>query len=72
MMGGGGYGERKTLADMILEKIELKEAEKRGEVVVDTDEGEMMDLPPKVVEVSFFGHPHNQVHTQSNGWPCVS
>jgi essential nuclear protein 1 len=40
--------ERRTLADIILEKIEEKEAEKRGEVVAE-DEG--ITLPPKVIEV---------------------
>lgn len=40
--------ERKTLADLILEKIEEKEAEKRGELAA-CDTG--FDLPPKVVEV---------------------
>lgn len=47
MMGGGGE-ERKTLADIIMEKIHEKEAEQRGELVED-DIG--VDLPPKVVEV---------------------
>lgn len=40
--------ERRTLADIILEKIEEKEAEKRGDVVAE-DEG--ITLPPKVIEV---------------------
>lgn len=46
MMGQGE--ERRTLADIIMEKIEEKEAEKRGEL-----EGYDMglDLPPKVIEV---------------------
>lgn len=40
--------ERRTLADMILEKIEEKEAEKRGEMA---EEEPVVELPPKVVEV---------------------
>lgn len=40
--------ERRTLADIILEKIEEKEAEKRGEIA---KEAPGIDLPPKVVEV---------------------
>jgi essential nuclear protein 1 len=48
MMGNSG-AERRTLADIILEKIEEKEAEKRGEII-DEEEGGI-DLPPKVVEV---------------------
>lgn len=40
--------ERRTLADIILEKIEEKEAERRGEVKEDPN---IIDLPPKVVEV---------------------
>jgi essential nuclear protein 1 len=47
MMGSGGQ-ERRTLADIILEKIEEKEAEKRGEL---QDEDYGVGLPPKVVEV---------------------
>ena len=50
MMNHGGTEERRTLADIIFEKIEEKEAEKRGEVMEDDEEG-MMALPPKVVEV---------------------
>mmetsp|Transcript_2890 Transcript_2890/g.4669 ORF Transcript_2890/g.4669 Transcript_2890/m.4669 type:complete len:440 (-) Transcript_2890:19-1338(-) len=47
MMGGG---ERKqTLADLIMAKIEEKEAEQRGEVLEEEDLG--AELPPKVVEV---------------------
>ena len=51
MNGGGGRQteERRTLADIIMEKIEEKEAEKRGEMTDDV-EGSMA-LPPKVVEV---------------------
>lgn len=41
--------ERRTLADMILEKIAEKEAEKRGELM--TNEEGPPPLPPKVVEV---------------------
>lgn len=40
--------ERRTLADIILEKIHEKEAEKRGELQHDSHQPE---LPPKVVEV---------------------
>ena len=40
--------ERRTLADIILEKIEEKEAERRGEILEETGG---IDLPPKVVEV---------------------
>ena len=40
--------ERRTLADIILERIEEKEAEKSGEGM---EEPGMMTLPPKVVEV---------------------
>jgi essential nuclear protein 1 len=48
-MMAGQQQERRTLADLILEKIEEKEAEKRGEMPEEGDLG--MDLPPKVVEV---------------------
>ena len=53
MMGGQGESEpRQSLADMILEKIQEKEAEKRGEMGPSPeDEGMMSNLPPKVVEV---------------------
>lgn len=47
MMGNSGE-ERRTLADIILEKIEEKEAEKRGEI---EEEEEGSSLPPKVIEV---------------------
>lgn len=40
--------ERKSLADIILEKIEQKDAEKRGEMI---EEEDVPQLPPKVVEV---------------------
>lgn len=40
--------ERRTLADIILAKIEEKEAEKRGEVIEDPG---AINLPPKVIEV---------------------
>lgn len=49
MMGGGGE-ERKTLADIIMEKIAEKEAEQRGDVAEDQDDG-LPQLPEKVVEV---------------------
>lgn len=48
MMGGGE--RKKTLADIIMAKIEEKEAEQRGELP-DEEEEYGMDLPPKVVEV---------------------
>lgn len=41
--------ERRTLADMILKKIEQKQAQ--GEAGFDDQEEGMMDLPPKVVQV---------------------
>ena len=44
----GNTTERKTLADLILEKIDEKETEKQGEM----QEGDFIsDMPPKVVEV---------------------
>lgn len=43
--------ERRTLADMILEKIAEKEAEKRGELMSNDNEPGPPPLPPKVVEV---------------------
>jgi essential nuclear protein 1 len=45
----GNVEERKTLADIIMEKIAEKEAEQRGEV--DDEEDEMPSMPAKVVEV---------------------
>ena len=48
MMGEGGE-ERRTLADIIMEKIREKEAEQRGELTQEEEIG--VDLPPKVVEV---------------------
>mmetsp|Transcript_6184 Transcript_6184/g.8027 ORF Transcript_6184/g.8027 Transcript_6184/m.8027 type:complete len:485 (+) Transcript_6184:106-1560(+) len=53
MMGGGQDAEpRQSLADLILEKIQEKEAEKRGEMGPSAeDEDAMINLPPKVVEV---------------------
>mmetsp|Transcript_16740 Transcript_16740/g.23264 ORF Transcript_16740/g.23264 Transcript_16740/m.23264 type:complete len:448 (+) Transcript_16740:219-1562(+) len=48
MMGNAGE-ERRTLADIILEKIAEKEAQQRGEVAEEEEMG--IDLPPKVVEV---------------------
>jgi essential nuclear protein 1 len=49
MMGGGGE-VRKTLADIIMEKIAEKEAEQRGDVTENQDDG-LPQLPEKVVEV---------------------
>jgi essential nuclear protein 1 len=49
MIRSGGK-ERRTLADIILDKIQEKEAEKRGEVMDEEEIG--VNLPPKVVEVS--------------------
>lgn len=43
--------ERRTLADMILDKIAEKEAEKRGELMTNDEDGGLPPLPPKVVEV---------------------
>jgi hypothetical protein len=42
--------ERRTLADIILDKIQEKEAEKRGDAMDEEEIG--VNLPPKVVEVS--------------------
>jgi len=58
MMGGGGEGgdgeempeQRETLADIIMKKIEEKEAMQRGEGPADEEE-EGMELPVKVVQV---------------------
>lgn len=47
-----GGEERRTLADIILDKIQEKEAEKRGEVMDAEEIG--VDLPPKVVEASVY------------------
>jgi essential nuclear protein 1 len=49
LMTGSGGEERRTLADIILEKIEEKEAEKRGEMM--SNEEGALQLPRKVVEV---------------------
>jgi hypothetical protein len=49
MMSSGGE-ERRTLGDIILDKIHEKEAEKRGQVMDEEEIG--VDLPPKVVEAS--------------------
>jgi hypothetical protein len=49
MMSSGGE-ERRTLGDIILDKIHEKEAEKRGEEMDEEEIG--VDLPPKVVEAS--------------------
>lgn len=51
MIRSGGK-ERRTLADIILDKIQEKEAEKRGEVMDEEEIG--VNLPPKVVEVSLL------------------
>ena len=50
MMANKG-SERRTLADIILEKIQEKEAEKRGEFPADDDEEMGIALPEKVVQV---------------------
>ena len=54
MMGnaGGDGSERRTLADIIMDKIAEKEAEDRGETMDDGNDHDGFDeLPPKVVEV---------------------
>jgi essential nuclear protein 1 len=51
MSNNNTTGERRTLADMILEKIAEKEAEKRGDFMSNDDEQGLPPLPPKVVEV---------------------
>ena len=50
MNSGGGIEERKTLADIIMEKIAEKEGKTEGEMEEDDDEG-LPPLPEKVVEV---------------------
>jgi len=40
MNAGGGAEERKTLADIIMEKIAEKESRDRGEMLEDGDDGE--------------------------------
>mmetsp|Transcript_18230 Transcript_18230/g.41988 ORF Transcript_18230/g.41988 Transcript_18230/m.41988 type:complete len:461 (+) Transcript_18230:124-1506(+) len=50
MNSGGRIEERKTLADIIMEKISEKEGQKDGEMEED-DEDELPPLPEKVVEV---------------------
>ena len=50
MMSNNNTGERKTLADLILEKIDEKEAEKAGDYD-GQDDNPMGAMPPKVVEV---------------------
>ncbi|VEU35775.1 unnamed protein product [Pseudo-nitzschia multistriata] len=50
MNSGGGIEERKTLADIIMEKIAEKEGEKHGDMDEDDEEG-LPPLPEKVVEV---------------------
>lgn len=49
MMGGNGE-ERQTLADIIMAKLEEKEAQNQGDEGGDEDD-DFTDLPPKVVEV---------------------
>jgi len=51
MNSGEGVEVRKTLADIIMEKIAEKESKDRGDMLVDNDEDELPSLPPKVVEV---------------------
>lgn len=52
MMKPTAQQERRTLADMILEKIEEKEAVQRGENIIDDGDVDLIhNLPPKVVEV---------------------
>eukprot|EP00594_Rhizosolenia_setigera_P020234 CAMPEP_0178960122 /NCGR_PEP_ID=MMETSP0789-20121207/12758_1 /TAXON_ID=3005 /ORGANISM="Rhizosolenia setigera, Strain CCMP 1694" /LENGTH=481 /DNA_ID=CAMNT_0020643375 /DNA_START=79 /DNA_END=1524 /DNA_ORIENTATION=- len=54
MMGGKVAQERRTLADIILEKIaekEEKDAQQSGDMMEDGEEEYMSDLPPKVVQV---------------------
>jgi essential nuclear protein 1 len=46
----GGVEERKTLADIIMEKIAEKEAKESGQVLEEEEEG-LPPLPPKVVDV---------------------
>eukprot|EP00536_Pseudo-nitzschia_multiseries_P007619 jgi/Psemu1/319167/estExt_fgenesh1_pm.C_1810009 len=50
MNSGGGTEERKTLADLIMEKIAQKEREDQGIMEEDQEEG-LPPLPDKVVEV---------------------
>ena len=53
MMAGSGYGmeEKRTLADIIMEKIAQKEAQQRGDQLPENEEDELPALPPKVVDV---------------------
>jgi len=46
----GNNQERRTLADIILEKIAEKEAQQRGETLP-LDDDDCTDFPPKVIEV---------------------
>lgn len=50
MNSGGGIEERKTLADIIMEKIAEKEGQDKGEMLED-EEGDVPPLPAKVVSV---------------------
>jgi len=47
----GNNQERRTLADIILEKIAEKEAHLRGETLPTDDDDDCTDFPPKVIEV---------------------
>jgi essential nuclear protein 1 len=51
MMGGSAGLERRTLADIIMEKIAEKEAEQRGETPANEEDENLPQLPDKVVEV---------------------
>ena len=51
MMGGRASEERKTLADIILEKIAEKEAQSQSMNNIDEEDDLLPELPPKVVEV---------------------
>ena len=51
MNSGGGIEERKTLADIIMEKIAQKEGQADGEMEEEDDEEGLPPLPDKVVEV---------------------
>jgi len=53
MMGGNNHEQRRTLADIILEKIAEKEAQMRGDSLPNAtdDDDDCTDFPPKVIEV---------------------
>mmetsp|Transcript_14033 Transcript_14033/g.35305 ORF Transcript_14033/g.35305 Transcript_14033/m.35305 type:complete len:459 (+) Transcript_14033:107-1483(+) len=51
MNSGGGIEERKTLADIIMEKIAQKESQADGEMEDEDEEEGLPPLPDKVVEV---------------------